>query len=81
MDVLLCTMSCIRPTFSLSCAANCAAQGCADVQFFVDQAVMCIVRNIQHCDLFGGGGPGPDLLNCFMQYCSAEFAACVGATC
>jgi hypothetical protein len=61
----------------VTCVANCVAQGCSDVQFFVDQVLNCVVAHVPDC-IGGGGGGG---LNCFQQQCQSEFAACIGANC
>jgi hypothetical protein len=71
--VLTCTIGCLRPTVSLVCVANCAAQGCADVQFFVDQAVTCLIQNIDQCS--------GDIMSCFQRVCRSEFRACLAARC
>jgi hypothetical protein len=84
MDVLMCAVGCFQPMPSLTCIGNCSAQGCADVQFFVDQAMMCMMQNIQHClhVIIGGGGVDVgELFQCMQQYCSAEFSACIAAEC
>jgi hypothetical protein len=60
------------PGFSVSCVANCVAQGCSDVQFFVDQVLDCAAANLVTC--------GADF-GCIQSACGNEFAACLGATC
>ncbi len=74
-----CSIGCIKlnsnpPQVSISCVANCLAQGCADTQFFFDQAFNCAVfKGIAQCK-------GPDI-NCLQKVCGPEIAACLGATC
>jgi hypothetical protein len=48
------------------------AQGCADVQFFVDQVLACAVQALDTC----GGDQ-----ECILDECDAEIAACLGANC
>jgi hypothetical protein len=77
LEVITCAFGCVDlnmfpPGVSLTCAANCIAQGCADTQFFADQVVTCIVQNILMC--------GPDF-NCLQQACDAQIAACIGSKC
>jgi len=72
-----CSLACIDltqnpPNFSITCVANCVAQGCADVQFFVDQVLNCAVENLPTC----GGDFG-----CIQNECAAEFSACLNANC
>ena len=81
LEVVGCAIQCIDlqafpPAFSVTCVANCVAPGCADVQFFVDQVLNCVVAHLPECIGGGGGGVG-----CFMDKCQPEFAACIGATC
>jgi hypothetical protein len=63
------------PDFSLTCVANCVAQGCSDVQFFVDQFINCAIGALPNC---GGGG---DVFMCLQGECSSEFNACLNAEC
>ena len=77
IEIVTCALNCIDlnmnpPGISLSCAANCVALGCSNVQFFVDQVLNCAVANLGTC----GGDFG-----CIQTQCDAEFAACIGATC
>ena len=60
------------PQFSLTCVANCVAQGCPDVQFFVDQFISCAIGALPQC--------GGDFM-CLQDQCSSEFSACLAATC
>jgi hypothetical protein len=55
------------------------SKGCADVQFFFDQAFTCAIKNIDKCGGTSGGGGG--LFGCIRKVCEAEIAACIGATC
>ena len=80
LEVVNCALGCLDlgslpPKFSLSCIANCTAQGCADVQYFVDEFINCAIANIGNC-LGDGGGIG-----CIQKACDAELAACIGAKC
>ena len=73
-----CAIKCIDaktqpPTVSVSCVADCLAEGCPDTQFFFDQAFNCAIQAA-----FGGCGGD---FNCIMKQCSTEIAACLGATC
>lgn len=75
---LTCAFKCINlqmnpPSFSVSCVATCVAMGCADAQFFFDQAFNCaVIKGLPKC----GGN-----INCIMQVCGPEIAACLGSTC
>jgi hypothetical protein len=81
LQVVTCALGCVQlggmgpPMFSASCVANCVAQGCAKVQFFVDQVLNCAIQNIGQCR--GKGG----VFNCIMQVCGPELSACLGSTC
>jgi hypothetical protein len=82
LEVVGCAVKCIDlqmnpPGFSVTCVANCVAQGCSDVQFFVDQVLNCVVAHLPEC-IGGGGGGG---IGCFMDKCQSQFAACIGANC
>jgi len=77
LEVVGCALQCIDitknpPQFSVACVANCVAQGCADVQFFVDQVLNCVVSKLPQC--------GPNF-GCLQNACGPEFAACIAATC
>ncbi len=65
------------PNVSLTCFANCVAQGCADAQQAVDQFVGCAIQHIPEC--IGGGGGG--VFGCLQEVCGAEFAACISSNC
>jgi hypothetical protein len=65
------------PSFSLTCVSNCVAEGCPNVQFFVDQVINCAISALPQC--IGGGGGG--VFGCIMNQCSSQFSACIGATC
>ena len=69
----MCTAGCFGPPFSITCTANCAAQGCADVQYLVDQAINCMYPHVDEC--------GWQDLGCHAKYCPTEFAACIAAKC
>lgn len=74
---LTCSLKCINlmtmpPTFSASCIATCVALGCPKAQFFFDQAINCMVKNLGKC----GGNFG-----CLQQACMSEFAACLNSSC
>jgi hypothetical protein len=76
-EIVTCAFQCIDleqdpPAFSITCVANCVSQGCADVQFFVDQVLTCAVSALPNC----GGDFG-----CIQSECDAEIAACLGAQC
>jgi hypothetical protein len=73
-----CAIKCIQlnsnpPSVSVSCVANCLAEGCPDTQFFFDQAFNCAI-----VQAFGGCGGD---FNCIQQACATEIAACLGSTC
>jgi len=77
-ETLTCALKCVDiqanpPTFSLSCVANCLAEGCANAQYFADQAVDCAVTAAI-------GGCGGDF-NCIQKQCSSQIAACLGSSC
>jgi hypothetical protein len=61
------------PNVSVTCIADCVSRGCPSAQFFFDQAFNCFLANFQSC-----GGPS---LNCLMQKCGPEVAACIGSRC
>jgi hypothetical protein len=67
------------PSFSLSCVANCLAEGCANAQKAADQVVNCAVANIFGC--FGSGGGGGGVGQCILQKCGSEIAVCLAANC
>lgn len=76
-QVFTCALKCVDlkkkpPDFSVSCVANCLSLGCADTQFFFDQAFKCAIFALPQC----GGDFG-----CLQKQCDAEIAACFGATC
>src|SRR5262249_41579030 len=77
IEIVTCAFGCIDltanpPEFSFTCVADCTSQGCADVQFFVDQVINCAVGA-----LFTGCAD----LTCIQDECSSQLAACIGATC
>ncbi len=77
-EIVNCVFGCFNlrqrpPQISLACVGDCTARGCADVQFFVDQAVNCAVQNA-----FGGGIGGIDQI---FQVCAAELEACYAVSC
>jgi hypothetical protein len=77
IQIVMCSVGCIDmgqfpPQFSMTCVANCVAQGCADVQYFVDQVLNCMVFALPVC--------GTDV-GCLQTQCAAQFAACANATC
>jgi hypothetical protein len=77
LEVVTCAFGCIDlmqdpPSFQLGCLGQCIAQGCADVQFFVQEFVDCAILAIGTC----GGDFG-----CIQSECSNQFAACLGAFC
>jgi hypothetical protein len=76
-----CAIGCIDlmmtpPSVSVSCLANCVAEGCADTQFFFDQAFNCVID----AALFGDGGSCHDIM-CLESQCGPQIAACLGAVC
>jgi len=80
LDVLTCIIGkCISSGVgglpSPTCVANCVSLGCPAVQFFVDQAFACVVKNFSKCS--GGGAT----IDCFRKVCDKEIAACIGAKC
>jgi hypothetical protein len=87
-EVIDCTLGCIEfdsfpPGISLTCTANCAAQSCSDVQFFVDQWFNCAVGALVQCAMSGEcfGGDQGGCLDCVNGECQAERDACVAAEC
>ena len=79
-ESLTCAIACIDlkgnpPTVSISCVANCLAEGCAQAQYFANQAFNCILD----AALFGDGGCRS--LTCLQAQCSNEIAACLGSSC
>ncbi len=72
--MVTCTFGCIElmstpPMVSFTCIADCVAQACADVRFFVDQVVNCAISQIGTCSDF----------DCIMRECGTEIAACLTA--
>jgi hypothetical protein len=87
-EVIDCTLECIDfdslpPSFSLTCSANCTAQSCSDVQFFVDQWFNCAIGALFQCAISGDcfGGEPEDCLNCINAECEEEQSACLEAEC
>jgi hypothetical protein len=79
MEVVMCIIpKCLQlnqspPGFSAVCMANCIAQGCSDVQYFVDKVLQCaLLKAIPSC--------GPSL-SCIESKCSSEIKACLNAKC
>ncbi|XXY44150.1 hypothetical protein WME91_29500 [Sorangium sp. So ce269] len=77
LEVTTCAFQCVDleqspPTVSLACVSNCVAQGCADVQFFVNQVLTCALASLPVCNSDFG---------CVQEQCATEIAACIGATC
>jgi hypothetical protein len=75
-----CAIGCIDlmatpPSVSVSCVANCVAEGCPATQYFFDQAFNCILDTA----LFGDAGCKD--ITCFEKSCQNEINACLGATC
>jgi hypothetical protein len=75
-QVLFCAFGCFdfagpTPDISFTCVSNCVAQGCADVQFFVDEAINCAIAEFITCG---------DLA-CVQRECAEEFQACLRARC
>ena len=73
-EELTCAFGCLNlmgnpPMISVSCIANCAADGCPAAQFFFDQVANCLIANIGSC--------GPSI-GCLMGKCQSEIAACLG---
>jgi hypothetical protein len=73
-EELTCAFGCLNfmgnpPMISVSCIANCAADGCPAAQFFFDQVANCLLANIGSC--------GPSI-SCLMGMCQSEIAACLG---
>jgi hypothetical protein len=78
-----CVIGCIGfgmggpPMVNLACIANCVADGCADTQYFLNQAVNCALDSI-----IGGGDAGSCMSpSCIETVCGPQIAACLGATC
>ncbi|MEM7449283.1 MAG: hypothetical protein AAF355_13695 [Myxococcota bacterium] len=72
-EVFNCSLGCIdfdTGLFSFSCLSACNS-GCADAEFFLDQAIQCAIN------VFFNGG---DLTDLGIE-CASELAACFGATC
>jgi hypothetical protein len=64
------------PMIDLGCIGNCEAQACANGQFFANQVANCAVAAFVGMKCKGGG-----ILNCLMQQCGPEIAACIGSKC
>ncbi len=80
-QIVTCALGCVElnqnpPKFSVSCVANCVSKGCADVQFFVDEALNCAFLHID--DLSGCSG---NPISCLEKSCGPELSACLGASC
>jgi hypothetical protein len=65
------------PSFNFTGVAQCAAEACADAQFFINQVLNCAISNIGTC--FGQGGGG--IVGCLMNECGMQISACIGSTC
>ncbi len=85
LEVLTCALKCLESGVdgfpSPTCVATCVSRGCADVQYFFDQAFTCAVKAFPKCGGGGGGGGTGGTLDCLQKQCDKEFAACIGARC
>lgn len=63
------------PNINLTCVADCAAEGCASAQYFVNQALNCFIQALVtgQCTSIS--------LNCLMNACPGEIAACLADHC
>jgi hypothetical protein len=74
MTIVQCLADCGGEPYSPSCVGNCTSRGCADVQYFVDQAFYCMWDHIEECGVLNNW-------MCHNQYCSKEFQSCLNARC
>ena len=77
--VVQCALQCIDlmanpPAFSISCVADCVSLGCADVQFFVDGVLNCVIGEVIK------NGPGGGIQGALAK-CDKQVGACLNATC
>lgn len=84
-QIVTCALGCIEldkdpPEFSVTCVANCVSKGCADVQYFVDQALSCAFINIDEISqCLDQSSKSP--ISCLEEHCGPQVAACLGAYC
>lgn len=56
-----------------SCVVTCSGQGCPQANSLIDNAVSCILTNINQCN--------PPSLSCLQQVCGPSLSACLGSVC
>lgn len=78
LQMLTCALPCLGlnsnpPQVSLTCAADCVAEGCASAGYLFDQLFNCFIDNFQNCQ--------PVSIACLEKQCDSQLAACIGAKC
>ena len=78
LQMLTCALPCLGlnsnpPQVSLTCAADCVAEGCASAGSLFDQLFNCFIDNFQNCN--------PISVACLEKQCDSQLAACIGAKC
>ncbi len=78
---LQCALKCINlmstpPGFDLVCIGDCVAQGCPSAGYMVNQVVGCFEKA-----LLGGQCMGMVSINCLLNACMSQVAACLSQRC
>jgi hypothetical protein len=75
---ITCAISCVQggiTNLNSTCIVGCLADGCPNAQYFVNQALGCIIGAA-----LGGQCMGLDI-NCLMMACGSQISACIGSHC
>jgi len=75
---ITCALACVQggiANLNSTCIVGCLADGCAKAQYFVNQALGCILTAVTTGQCMGLS------INCLMMQCSTQIAACIGSHC